>query len=235
MTRIICGIDGDRRESGGARMEMRTRVLLAISLLFVVACGAPSNPAAHNPQSEQRATGEFWQLMNQQSLDYEYFETLEALWNVSDVALIGHLTDIKNGRGLGGRKGELATAETVIAKFKVDEVVRGDLAEDSKANVDIELFKSSLVAVEDLAEAAPSESVLILLQRASPALAGVEIDESGAQRDPGKTLYLPPTTKGLFIELEDDIATPLDTTPGPFEESIKAMTLEELAEEIRSF
>jgi hypothetical protein len=181
-----------------APVKIWARFLLAMALI-AVACGTPNNTSAHNPQAERRAGGEFWQLMNQQSLDYEYFETLEDLWNVSDVALIGHLTDIRKGRGLGGSKGDLATAETVIAKFRVDEVVRGNLAEDSRANADVELFKPSLVTVDELSQAVPSESVLVLLQRASPALAGVEVDESGAERDPGKSLYLPPTTKGSSL------------------------------------
>jgi hypothetical protein len=97
------------------------------------------------------------------------------------------------------------------------------------------LFKPSLVTVDELSQVVPSESVLVLLQQASPALAGLEIDESGAERDPGKSLYLPPTTKGFFVELEQDVVTALDTTPGPSEESIEATTLGELAEEIRGF
>jgi len=135
---------------------------------------------------------------------------------------------------LVGRKGG-ATAESIIAEFNVDEVIEGEPADDSKVRIDIELFKPSLVDVGDLADAVPKQPVLVLLQEASQELMGVKIDESGAERDPDKTLYLPPTTKAIFIKLEGDVVTPLDMTPGPFEKSIGATSLEELADEIRSF
>lgn len=205
-------------------------LIIVTAVLVSGACGtAGNNPGA------ARSDADFWSLINRLAVDYEYHEALEALWDDSEVAVIGHMKNVREGRGLGGQKGEDVTTETVIVTFQVDELVRGDLNNDSRRIVDLELRRPSLVDVNELNDATPGDRMLLLIYDQAGTLPNVEIDESGADRDPGKTLYALTTHKALFIEGDGGLETPLDPTPGEFESSFEARTIDELAEEIRSF
>lgn len=206
------------------------RLALIVSAVVFVsgACGAPEGTSGRSSPGPS-----FWSLINRLAVDYEYHDTLQALWGDSDVAVIGHMKNVREGRGLGGKKGQDVTTESVIVTFQVDEVVRGQLNPDSRRIVDLELRRPSLVSVNELDDATPDDRMLLLIYDQAGTLPNVEIDESGAERDPGKTLYALTTHKALFIEHDSGLTTPLNTTPGPFEESFDARTIDELAQEIR--
>ncbi len=110
-------------------INRRARFALgAIPIVFgLTACGSSATTSG-----AQEHDADLWMLMNQLAVDFEYHETLEALWKDSDAAVIGHMKNVREGRGLGGKKGEDVTTETVIVTFQVTELVRGDLNEDSR-------------------------------------------------------------------------------------------------------
>lgn len=212
-------------------VSRRTRLILTgiVSLLCLSACGSPASTTGSSGHDES-----FWTLINRLAVDFEYHETLEDLWGDSDAAVIGHMKNVREGRGIGGKKGEDVTTETVIVTFRVEELVRGDLNEDSREIIDLELRRPSLVSVKELNDATPHDRMLLLIYDQAGTMPRVEIDESGAEREPGKTLYALTTHKGLFIEEDGALVTPLDPTPGEFESSFEARTIDELAQEIRS-
>lgn len=212
--------------------SLRTRHVL-VGLLFVAlaaGCGAPRTSGGSSAATEES----LWELLTQQALDFEDHATLRSLWEASDTAELGIIRNVREGRGLGGKKGEGHTIETVIFTFEVVEHVRGELARDSRRVVDIEWMRPHLVSVEELDDSVPDEQMLVLLKDTEGTMPNVAVDDSGAQRDPGKTLYTLTTSKALFIEHEDRLLTPLDLTPAPFDQSYEA-TLHELADEIRAY
>jgi hypothetical protein len=225
-------IGADSQEIKMSEPLRRRSTLLFLALAVAAAgCAAPRTSAGSAAPGKQ----DFWELLTQQSLDYEYHPTLQSLWEASDTAEIGTIRNVREGRGLGGKKGQGHAISTVILTFEIMEHVRGDLAADSRRIVDIEWMRPDLVSVRELNDAAPHDHMLVLLKDTAGTMPDVEIDESGADRDPGKTLYTLTTSKALFIEVEDGLLTPLDSTPDAFDESYEATTLQELAEEIRSY
>lgn len=200
-------------------------------------CNSRSPSDANGGQTREElmaSRSDFWSQMYMQ-LDYTHFETLEELWEITDVTVVGRIKSVSEGRTLGGTKGERGTLETALIRLEVDEVVTGELEKDSRKKIDIEILRSESSSIEELAESAPDEPLLLLLQNTAKQPKAHEIDESGVEREPGKTLYTIPTPKALFIERDDDVVTPLDPAEGPYEDSIEATTLPELADEIRFF
>lgn len=215
-------------------MRFSRRSVLAggcVVLLMVAGCARNFDDAAP-PASE--SGGDFWAGMRVQAT-WTYFETLREMWNISDVAIIGRIVAVREGRTLGGQRGERGTQTTALVQVQLDELVRGDLANDSRRIVDVEIWRANDVPIEEVAAEAPNQPILLLLQDVAGQPKPREVDDSAVIREPGKTLYTIPTPKALFIERGDDVVTPLDPHPGPYEDSIEATTLPELAAEIRSF
>lgn len=213
-------------------MHGRHRLVLLLVIALFVACGAPASTEPQQvPEEEQQQ--DFWDLMNEHSIDYDYHPTLRSLWEASDAAIIGQILEAREGRGFGGRKGGPRTVESVLLRVRVDELVRGELDRQSTRFLQLELLRPPLVSVRDLNATLPADRMVLLVHDAASVLPdNVEIDETGAERE-GGTIYTVPSLKAIFIERDAELATPLDETPGEFERSYSATTLEELAEEIR--
>lgn len=214
------------------RLLISTRLLRACAALMILLSGC--NSEGTTSSSPNDAPEDFWSALSAQQ-DYTYFNTLREMSEISDVSIIGQIVDIKDGRVLGGKKGEPGTVSTFLLEVEVLEVVRGELAKDSKKRVDVEIISSGDFSAEELDDLIPGQDVLLLLQDMAKQPQPEKFDDSGVDRDPDKKLYTIPTPKALFIETSDDVITPLDPPPGPYDDSIEATTLQELAEEIRSF
>lgn len=204
---------------------------LAVMIFLAPASCAADDPRSPSAQEPGRAP-DFWDLMHLKQ-DFTYFDTLCGMWKINEVALIGPIRTITEGRTLGGQRGEPGTIDTALVRIQVDEVVRGDLANDSRRIVDIEIWRPESSSPEELAASRPNEPLLVMLQDTAKQPQPEEADDSAVVREPGKTLYTIPTPKALFIEQSGEVFTPLDPQPGPYEESISATTLDGLAEEIR--
>lgn len=204
-----------------------------VTLLLFGACGSPSpsSPAQSDPSS----TESFWDLMADEGLDYVQFENVRAVWETSEVAVIGRIIRVSRGRSFGGPPGSALNVPTVLATVEVSEVVRGRLEPANQRLLYLELIVPSLVTPEQLAQTVPTEPLLVFLVITNQTMTKTEIDETGVVRDKRKTLFTIPSTKGLFVERHGDLVTPLDTTPSPYDDSYEANTLAELAEEIRGF
>ncbi len=214
-------------------VNVLTRLLAAsgcVALLLPIAC-TDRAPGARSPVQDSDV--DFWRGMTVQAT-WTYFETLREMWEISDVAVIGRIVAVREGRTLGGRRGERGTQTTALVQVRVDELVRGDLADDSRRIVDVEIWRANDVPIEEVAAEAPNEPILLLLQDVARQPQPREVDDTVVVREPGKTLYTIATPKALFIERRNDVVTPLDPHPGPYEDSIEASTLPELAAEIRS-
>ena len=199
---------------------------LAIIVLLAGACSSsPRQPSPHAP--------DFWAQLSVDQ-EYTYFDTLREMWQINEVAIIGRISKVKQGRTLGGERGEAGTVDTALLEVDVREVVRGELSKDSEKKVDVEIITSSDAPLANLEEIIPDQDVLFLLQDVAKQPQPKKFDDTGVERDPNKKLYTIPTPKALFVERDGDVVTPLDPAPGPYEDSIEATTLPELADEIRS-
>ena len=208
-------------------------VVAAACVAVLVAAGCAARNSDAGPPASQSDVG-FWAGMRVQAT-WTYFESLREMWEISDVTIVGRIIAVREGRTLGGQRGERGTQTTALLQIQLDEMVRGQLANDSRRIVDVEIWRANDVPIEEVAAKAPNEPILLLLQDVAGQPKPREVDDSAVIREPGKTLYTIPTPKALFIERGDDVVTPLDPQPGPYEESIQATTLPELAAEIRSF
>ena len=209
-------------------MIARTIRVAAISLLIAFTWFSLLEPP------NRRVEPDFFSSLASIRLSYEPFSTLEEYLDIAHVSVIGRLEDVSLGRAVGGERGQRGTSERVLIRVRVLEVVSGSLPSEDRDDLHLELLKPHLVSVSELDASLPKQDVLLILQDLTNIWKPSVVDERGVQRDPHRALYSPPTPKGLFIEREGHVITPLDEAPGQFDSGLAARNLEELAAAIRA-
>lgn len=214
------------------RFRSLARTLAAVGLAALVAAGC-GGPDSSDPTSTIEFKGFFDSFHRGLHVDYQVFDSLEEMVSISDAVVIGEIESVRQGRTLGGRRGERGTIDTLLLWTSVTEVVRGELHPSSRNVVEVEVFQPEIGSVEELHDARPEGPMLFILQDTAGQSQPSEVDDSGADHGPGKPIYTIPTLKAAFIEREGGITTPFDLTRSAYDDSIEARTLDELAEEIR--
>lgn len=162
-------------------------VVAAACVVLLVAAGCAGRNSDAGASASQSDVG-FWAGMRVQAT-WTYFETLREMWEISDVTIIGRIIAVREGRTLGGQRGERGTQTTALVQIQLDELVRGELANDSRRIVDVEIWRANDVPIEEVAVKVPNEPILLLLQDVAGQPKPREVDDSAVIREPGKTLY----------------------------------------------
>lgn len=216
----------------GSRLRRRRRATgVAASLLLIsgMLTGVVLlNEGDRPPRQPQEARQGFFASLADQG-DYEPFESLEEFVSISDVVVIGTFEDVSQGRSSAAR----GAFDSVLITVALSEIVRGDLPASDRETLVLELPKPRLTPLAELRESLPDAPVLLILQDIARYPSQKPVNDD-AGNDSSKTTYLLPTPKGLFIEREGRVFTPLDDSPAQFDSRIEAKDLDELADAIRA-
>ncbi|MGH2750140.1 MAG: hypothetical protein ACRDK3_04610 [Actinomycetota bacterium] len=204
---------------------------ICVLLLVLGSCGAPQ---VDSEQGGVEADGDFFQLLRRIAVEYEVYDSLEELLKGADVAVIGVIESIDTGRALGAGRDQPEAVETFLITVRVQELVSGDLPSDSQELLDLELYKPSLVSLQDVRRAKPETPLLLVLTDTANLPQPSPVDDSDVDREPGKSLFTIPSDTAIFVERANEVLTPLSPSVDAVDRSVKATSLQELAAQIRS-
>lgn len=213
----------------------RFSCVLAVLAIPAVACASDaSNLEARGQHQHQHGyqTSEFFELFRGLHLDYIAHKNLTEMLRLADVVVTGRVSDVKEGRVIGSMRDERGGLRTAVLIIEVEELVAGHSADDSKTQIQVEVFRPVLTSIEALKESMPTELLLFSLVDLSRNPKTDVQDTTGATYDLNKSVYAMPTPKGAFMEVQG-IVTPFDPEPAELNRSIKATTMAELVEEVR--
>lgn len=221
----------------GRWLSRRRKIGLAlagsVSIALVAAISMAVVDADKPTPSDPALQEDFFAALRAVEDKHLSFSTLESYLELSQVVVIGRFESVGQGRVIGDPDGDRGALETVLVRVQPSELVTGELAKRDREIIELELANPRDVSVDELESALPDEDVLLILRDITDQPQPKIVDESGFEHDPDKSLFTLPTPKGLFIEEDERVITPLDESRGQFDEKLDVGSLGELADHIR--